>query len=488
MKHFYDIIVIGAGPAGMAAALAAAEKAPQYTIALIEREEHIGGILKQCIHDGFGLIRFKERLTGPEYAWRYRDMLDQKSNIDIFVSTFVIRIARQTGGGFDLTFTNPQNGIFNLACTALISATGCRERTDRQVFIHGDRPSGIFTAGQAQAFINLKGYLPGKRFVILGSGDIGLIMARRLTLETASTGGSVEGVYEVKSEPSGLTRNIVQCLEDYGIPLHLSTTVSALHGAGRLEGVTVTQVDGRMRPIAGTERYIPCDTLILSVGLIPENDILDGLAPKMDARTKGPQVNQYMETTVPCLFSCGNALHVNDLVDYVSESGSIAGEQAAILCSGKRTAAKHTREDSRYDKTADEKTTAGGDTAARPHTAEPEPYPTERKPAKRPEPPTEIPINADKTLLYQTPARIVPDGNQAVLYFRSAAQREHAVLTINAETEAGTTVLFKKAYRSLKPPEMERIVLDTASIPAHTKRLLFSLETAEAPHRPKEET
>ena len=437
MKHFYDIIVIGAGPAGMAAALAAAEKDPQCTIALIEREEHIGGILKQCIHDGFGLIRFKERLTGPEYAWRYRDMLDQHSNIDIFVSTFVIRIVQQNGGGFELTFTNPQNGIFTLSCTALISATGCRERTDRQVFIHGDRPSGVFTAGQAQAFINLKGYLPGKRFVILGSGDIGLIMARRLTLETASVGGSVEGVYEVKSEPSGLTRNIVQCLEDYGIPLHLSTTVSALHGTGRLEGVTVAQVDGRMRPVAGTEQYIPCDTLILSVGLIPENDILDSLAPKMDTRTKGPQVNQYMETTVPGLFSCGNALHVNDLVDYVSESGSIAGERAAAqaeLCKN----------------------------------------------------PAEIPICADKTLLYQTPARIVPDGKQAVLYFRSAAQREQAVLTITAETKKGKVVLFQKTFRSLKPPEMERIIVDTASIPAYTKQLSVSLTDAEPVHRAKE--
>ena len=437
MKRFYDIIVIGAGPAGMAAALAAAEKAPQCSIALIEREEHIGGILKQCIHDGFGLIRFKERLTGPEYAWRYRDMLAQHSNIDIFVSTFVIRIVQQNGGSFELTFTNPQNGIFTLSCTALISATGCRERTDRQVFIHGDRPSGVFTAGQAQAFINLKGYLPGKRFVILGSGDIGLIMARRLTLETASVGGSVEGVYEVKSEPSGLTRNIVQCLEDYGIPLHLSTTVSALHGTGRLEGVTVAQVDGRMRPVAGTEQYIPCDTLILSVGLIPENDILDSLAPKMDTRTKGPQVNQYMETTVPGLFSCGNALHVNDLVDYVSESGSIAGERAAAqaeLCKN----------------------------------------------------PAEIPICADKTLLYQTPARIVPDGKQAVLYFRSAAQREQAVLTITAETKKGKVVLFQKTFRSLKPPEMERIIVDTASIPAYTKQLSVSLTDAEPVHRAKE--
>ena len=459
MKRFYDIIVIGAGPAGMAAALAAAEKAPQCSIALIEREEHIGGILKQCIHDGFGLIRFKERLTGPEYAWRYRDMLIQHSNINIFVSTFVIRIVQQNGGGFELTFTNPQNGIFTLSCTALISATGCRERTDRQVFIHGDRPSGVFTAGQAQAFINLKGYLPGKRFVILGSGDIGLIMARRLTLETASVGGSVEGVYEVKSEPSGLTRNIVQCLEDYGIPLHLSTTVSALHGAGRLEGVTVTQVDKQMRPLAGTERYIPCDTLILSVGLIPENDTLDSLAPKMDTRTKGPQVNQYMETTVPGLFSCGNALHVNDLVDYVSESGCIAGERAALLCSG----------------TAFEDNTASERTAA-----------AEVQPAALRKNSAEIPIYADKTLLYQTPARIAPDGKQAVLYFRSAAQREQAVLTIRAETKTGSKILFQKTFRSLKPPEMERIIVDTASIPAYTKQLSVSLTDTEPAHRAKE--
>lgn len=251
-NDFYDIIIIGAGPAGMAAAIAAAEKAPQAGIALLEREAAPGGILKQCIHDGFGLIRFKERLTGTEYAWRYRKMLSQYPNICLMTSTFVSKIEKSREvqdkpanqppavpfheERFKIECINSQHGAFYLCCAALISATGCRERTDRQIFIHGDRPSGIFTAGQAQAFINIKGYLLGKRFVILGSGDIGLIMARRLTLESAVYGGSVEGVYEVKKEPSGLTRNIVQCLDDYGIPLHLSTTVSRLHGQGRLEG------------------------------------------------------------------------------------------------------------------------------------------------------------------------------------------------------------------------------------------------------------
>jgi len=424
--EFYDIIVIGAGPAGMAAALAASEKAPDSRIALIEREECIGGILKQCIHDGFGLIRFKERLTGPEYAQRYRDMIGERTNIDIFISTFVTHIQKQKQGGFELEFTNPVKGVFKLQCRALISATGCRERTDRQIFIHGDRPAGVFTAGQAQAFINLKGYLPGKRYVILGSGDIGLIMARRLTLESAASGGSVEGVYEVKSAPSGLTRNIVQCLEDYGIPLHLSTTVTHLHGAERLEGVTVVQVDKNMQPIDGTERFIPCDTLILSVGLIPENDILDELHPDMDERTKGPKVNQFMETSIQGLFSCGNALHVNDLVDYVSESGRIAGEKAAAPV-----------------QTADGKNTA------------------------------EIPVIADKSLLYQVPS-CIQAGENAICYFRSSKDRENAKLVIRAD--AG--IIFEKKYAFLKPPEMERFELKSSLIPQGTKTLFFSVEEA----------
>ena len=328
MKTFYDIIVIGAGPAGMAAALAAAEKNPECAIALIEREERTGGILKQCIHDGFGLIRFQKRLTGPEYADRYYNMLVQKSNIDIAVSAFLIRIRRtKSKGNFQLTFTNPQEGIFNLSCTALISATGCRERTDRQVFIHGDRPSGVFTAGQAQAFINLRGYLPGKRFVILGSGDIGLIMARRMTLE----GAKVKAVVEIMPFSSGLNRNIAQCLEDYDIPLFLSHNISFIHGKNRIEGVTIAQIDSRFQEIEGTQKYYSCDTLLLSVGLIPENELSLKAQVPLDRITNGPMVDSTMQTERAGIFACGNVLHVHDIVDFVTRESRTAGKNAGLF-------------------------------------------------------------------------------------------------------------------------------------------------------------
>lgn len=405
----YDIIVIGGGHTGMAASLAAAEKNPKARIALIEREGQIGGILKQCIHDGFGLIRFKERLTGPEYAWRYKEMVENTKNIDVCCFTFLTKLERIESNNvakiFNMEFTSPEFGVFNLTAKSLVVAMGCRERTDRQVAIHGDRPAGIFTAGQAQAFINLHGYMPGKNCVILGSGDIGLIMARRLTLE----GAKVEGVYEIKSTPSGLTRNIVQCLEDYKIPLHLSTTVTLVEGRERVEAVWVSKVDKKMQPIAGTERRIPCDTLILSVGLIPENDILRSLNVPIDNRTKGPVVDQFMQTNIPGLFSCGNTLHVNDRVDYVSESGKIAGEAAADFALNYSTKINESKKEK---------------------------------------------INGK--ILYLAPQEIAKSENgQIIFYFRSSEELKNSKLVL----KSGDTSIFEKKYSMLKPPEMERFSL-----------------------------
>lgn len=320
MMH-YDVCVLGGGPAGLAAAISAADNGAKTLI--IEREAKLGGILKQCIHDGFGIVRFGERLTGPEYAGRFiKEMV--KRDIDYITNAFATDAKRLPDGTFSFEVQSAQ-GVLNITCNAVVLACGCRERTSRQVFIHGDRPAGIFNAGTAQYFVNILGYMPTKRCVILGSGDIGMIMARRLTLE----GAEVEGVYEIKDTPAGLARNVAQCLDDYNIPLHLSTTVTRVIGEKRVEAVEVAQVDERMNPIEGTERIIPCDALILSVGLIPENEIAEKLGVELDPATKGAYVDQKLMTSVPGVFSCGNALHVNDLVDYVSQSGDIAGKFAA---------------------------------------------------------------------------------------------------------------------------------------------------------------
>lgn len=328
MKEKYDVIVIGAGPAGLAAAVSAAENGAD--VLIVEREKEPGGILKQCIHDGFGLARYGEKLTGPEYAYRDIVRLEQ-TGADTAYSAFVLEIA-ESSDEYQLTLSM-RDGIHRITCKALILATGCRERTAKQVFIHGDRPSGIYTAGTVQNFINLKGWMPAGKAVILGSGDIGLIMARRLSLE----GAEVLGVYEAKSSPGGLARNIAQCLEDFDIPLYLSRTVTRTFGKERLEAVEIMDVDENMNPVRGTEEIVACDTLILSVGLIPENELAESIGIRISPQTHGPFTDQNMETLKDGVFAAGNCVSVNDLADYVSENGMAAGRAAAEYVLQKRS-------------------------------------------------------------------------------------------------------------------------------------------------------
>lgn len=320
MKEKYDVIVIGAGPAGLSAAVSASRNGAD--VLIVERENEPGGILKQCIHDGFGLHRYGEKLTGPEYA--YRDIVRlEETDCDTAYSAFVLDITEHHEG-YQVTLSM-RSGIHTVWTKAIILATGCRERTARQVFIHGDRPSGVYTAGTVQNFINLKGWMPAKKAVILGSGDIGLIMARRLSLE----GAEVLGVYEAKNRPGGLMRNLSQCLEDFNIPLYLSKTVTRTIGKHRLEAVEIMDVNDNMEPVPGTEEIIPCDTLILSVGLIPENELAESIGIMISGQTHGPYIDQNMETLKDGIFAAGNCVSVNDLADYVSENGITAGKAAA---------------------------------------------------------------------------------------------------------------------------------------------------------------
>lgn len=326
----FDVVVIGGGPAGMAAALAAHKAGAR--VAIVEREQHLGGILRQCIHPGFGLSHFKQELTGPEYAQHFIDQV-RATDIALFLASMVIGIdsgePTEDTAVHTVTLMSPE-GMLQLTGRAVVLAMGCRERTRSEIKISGSRPAGVFTAGLAQRYINIENLKPGSHAVILGSGDIGLIMARRCTLE----GISVEGVYELMPYANGLRRNVKNCLDDFGIPLHLSTTVTRVIGHDRVEAVEVSQVDENLAPIAGTERIVPCDTLLLSVGLIPENELSVAAGVELDPRTRGAVVDQSLQTGMPGIFACGNVLHVHDLADNVTTESERAGAAAAAYALG----------------------------------------------------------------------------------------------------------------------------------------------------------
>ena len=320
----YDIVIIGGGPAGLAAAVSA-KRGGISSILILERDRELGGILNQCIHNGFGLHTFKEELTGPEYAQRFIDQVEELG-IEYRLNTMVMEISREKV----ITAVNREKGLFEIRARAVILAMGCRERSRGALNIPGYRPAGIYSAGTAQRLVNMEGLMPGREVVILGSGDIGLIMARRMTLE----GAKVKVVAELMPYSGGLKRNIVQCLDDYGIPLKLSHTVVDIKGKERVEGVTLAEVDQSGKPVPGTEEEYPCDTLLLSVGLIPENELSNGMGVEMNSATSGPVVNESLETNIEGVFACGNVLHVHDLVDFVSEEAAAAGKNAASYVKG----------------------------------------------------------------------------------------------------------------------------------------------------------
>ena len=392
-----DLVIIGGGPAGMAAAVAAYD-AGLRDILILERDTSLGGILRQCIHNGFGLHRFKEELTGPEYAYRY-ELQVRERNIPFKLNTMVLDISPDKV----ITAMNSEDGMFQIEAKAIILAMGCRERPKGALNICGTRPSGIFTAGTAQKFVNMDGYMPGKKIVILGSGDIGLIMARRMTLE----GAKVEAVCELMPYSGGLARNIEQCLNDFGIPLMLSHTVVEIHGKDRVTGVTIAKVDERRKPIAETRQYIECDTLLLSCGLIPENELTRNADISMDRITNGASVDQDRQTSIEGVFACGNVLHVHDLVDYVSEEAEIAGKAAVAYVNANATAES-----------------------------------------------TDISLVTDGKIRYTVPQRITSKKNVTV-YFRVADVYRDLRIVV----KDGENVIINKKKQKVAPGEMETVTL-----------------------------
>lgn len=409
-----DLVIIGGGPAGMSAAVAAYENGIR-DILILERDGQLGGILQQCIHNGFGLHRFGEELTGPEYAWRYEKQV-RELGIPVKLNTMVLSVSPDRL----ITATNEEEGIFTIEAGAIILAMGCRERPRGALNIPGTRPAGIYSAGTAQKLVNRKGYLPGKSVVILGSGDIGLIMARRMTLE----GARVKAVCELMPYSGGLARNIEQCLNDFDIPLKLSHTVVDIHGDKRLEGVTIARVDENRRPIEETREYIPCDTLLLSVGLIPENELSLQAGIRMDAVTGGALVDQDRQTSAPGIFACGNVLHVHDLVDFVSDEAAIAGESAAEFIRFIR-----------------EETGEGRGAYAEPDI-----------PAQ-----TDISITTDGKIRYTVPQRITR-RRDITLFFRVADRYRNVKIKIISDGKTIHSVRRPKAA----PGEMESIPLKAA--------------------------